>query len=138
MISSTDMGASLPLRQGLILWRTRQAALGCCNSLIPTRCFSAHGIPKFGRDWLTLLDSELDKIIRGEAEYRYVTHYLATVIPWRVYQNGELYIYTTPLVDPPLFWSKWMLLMLATVFILSLYLFHRIARLPFAPGQRDE
>jgi hypothetical protein len=55
-----------------------------------------------------------------------------------VYQNGEMSIYTTPLVDPQLFWSKWMLLLLATVLILSLYVLHRIARLPFAPVQRDE
>lgn len=103
-----------------------------------TLFFGAHGVPRFGRDWLTLLDSELEKIVRGEAEYQYVAHYLAPGIPWRVHQNDEMSIYTTPLVDPQLFWSKWMLLMLATVFILSLYLLHRIARLPFAPVQRDE
>ncbi|MEQ1681360.1 MAG: MBL fold metallo-hydrolase [Nitrospira sp.] len=103
-----------------------------------TMFFGAHGIPRFGRDWLTLLDSELEKIVRGEAEYRYVAHYLAPGIPWRVHQNNEISIYTTPLVDPQLFWSKWMLLMLATVFILSLYVLHRIARLPFAPVQSDK
>jgi glyoxylase-like metal-dependent hydrolase (beta-lactamase superfamily II) len=103
-----------------------------------TLFFGAHGIPRFGRDWLTLLDSALEKIVRGEAEYQYVAHYLAPGIPWRVHQNGEMSIYTTPLVDPQLFWSRWMLFVLATVFILSLYLLHRIARLPFAPVQRDE
>jgi glyoxylase-like metal-dependent hydrolase (beta-lactamase superfamily II) len=103
-----------------------------------TLFFGAHGIPRFGRDWLTLLDSELEKIVRGEAEYRYVAHYLAPGIPWRVYQNDKMSIYTTPLVDPQLFWSKWMLLMFATVFILSLYVLHCIARLLFAPVQRDE
>ncbi len=97
-----------------------------------TLFFGAHGIPRFARDWLTLLDSELDKIIRGEAEYRYVTHYLAPVIPWRVYQNGELYIYTTPLVDPPLLWSKWMLLVLGTVSVLACSFLHLIARWSFA------
>jgi len=34
--------------------------------------------------------------------------------------------------------AQWMLLVMATVFILSLYLRHRIARLPFAPVQGDE
>ncbi|MBI5673165.1 MAG: MBL fold metallo-hydrolase [Nitrospirae bacterium] len=103
-----------------------------------TLFLGAHGIPRFGRDWLTLLNSALEKIVRGEAEYRYVAHYLAPGIPWRVHQNGEMSIYTTPLVDPQLFWSRWMLLLLVTVFILSLYVLHRIARLPFAPVQRDE
>lgn len=103
-----------------------------------TLFFGAHGIPRFGRDWLTLLNSALEKIVRGEAEYRYVAHYLAPGIPWRVHQNGEMSIYTTPLVDPQLFWSRWMLLLLVTVFILSLYVLHRIARIPFAPVQRDE
>jgi hypothetical protein len=31
--------------------------------------------------------------------------------------------------------AQWMLLVVATVFILSLYVLHRIARLPFAPVQ---
>jgi glyoxylase-like metal-dependent hydrolase (beta-lactamase superfamily II) len=97
-----------------------------------TLFFDAHGIPRFGRDWLTRLDRELDKIVRGEAEYRYVTHYLAPGIPWRVHQNGDLYIYTTPLVDPPLFWSKWMLLVLGTVSILACSFLHLIARRSFA------
>jgi glyoxylase-like metal-dependent hydrolase (beta-lactamase superfamily II) len=96
-----------------------------------TRFFGAHGVPCFGRDWLTLLDSELGKIVTGEANYRYVAHYLAPGIPWRVQQNGNMYIYTTPLVDPPLFWSKWTLLLLAVVSALALYLLYRIARLPF-------
>jgi glyoxylase-like metal-dependent hydrolase (beta-lactamase superfamily II) len=91
--------------------------------------FGAHGIPRFGRDWLVLLDHELDKIIRGTASYRYAAHYLAPGIPWRVYQNGALYIYTTPLVDPSLFWSKWMGLLVVTVGLLFLYLLYRIVRL---------
>lgn len=98
-----------------------------------TQFFGAHGVPHFGRDWLTLLDRELGKIVTGEANYRYVAHYLAPGIPWRVQQNGDMYIYTTPLVDPPLFWSKWMLLVLAGVSTLSLYLFYRVVRLPFIP-----
>lgn len=68
-----------------------------------TQFFGAHGIPRFHRDWLTLLDRELEKIIKGTATSRYAAHYLAPGIPWRVYQNGGLYIYTTPLVDPPVF-----------------------------------
>jgi len=95
-----------------------------------TQFFGAHGIPQFGRDWLTLLDSELGKIVTGAANYRYAAHYLAPGIPWRVYQNGDLYIYTTPLVDPPLFWSKWTLLALGTEGLLSLSLLHRIVRRP--------
>jgi glyoxylase-like metal-dependent hydrolase (beta-lactamase superfamily II) len=97
-----------------------------------TQFLGAHGIPQFGRDWLMLLDSELDKIVKGVAEYRYASHYLAPGIPWRVQQNGDLYIYTTPLVDPPLFWSTWMLLILGAVSILSLYLLQRIVLLSFA------
>ena len=95
----------------------------------------AHGIPQFGRDWLILLDNELDKIVRGETEYRYVTHYLAPGIPWRVQQNGELYIYTTPLIDPQLFWSKWAFLIVITISILVLYRLYRLARLPFSPAR---
>ncbi len=91
-----------------------------------TLFFGAHGIPRFDRDWLTLLDRELDKITKGTATYRYAAHYLAPGIPWRVYQNGDLYIYTTPLVDPPVFWSKWALLLVITISILSLYLLCRI------------
>lgn len=90
--------------------------------------FGAHGSPRFSRSWLALLDSELGKIIRGEAEYRYASHYLAPGIPWRVRQHGDLYIYTTPLVDPPLFWSAWTLLILGTVSVLSLSLLYRIIR----------
>jgi glyoxylase-like metal-dependent hydrolase (beta-lactamase superfamily II) len=95
-----------------------------------TQFFGAQGIPRFSRDWLTLLDKELNKMIKGDAEYRYVTHYLAAGIPWRVSQNGDLYIYTTPLVDPSLFWSKWTLLMLVMVCALSLYLLYRMSRFP--------
>ncbi len=97
-----------------------------------TLFFGAHGIPQFGRDWLILLDNELDKIVRGDAEYRYAAHYLAPGLPWRIQQNGELYIYTTPLVDPPLFWSKWMLLVFGAVSVLALSLLHLIARRSFA------
>ena len=68
--------------------------------------FGAHGIPRFNRDGVALLDHELDEIIKGTATYRYAAHYRAPGIPWRVYQNGDLYIYTTPLVDPSVFWSK--------------------------------
>lgn len=85
-----------------------------------------------------LLDRELDKMVKGNAEYRYVAHYLAPGIPWRVQQNGDLYIYTTPLVDPPLFWSAWALLFMATVMILVLYLLLRIVRWSFAPCRRDQ
>jgi glyoxylase-like metal-dependent hydrolase (beta-lactamase superfamily II) len=102
-----------------------------------TQYFGAHGIPRFNRDWLILLDSELDKMVRGNAEYRYVGHYLAPGIPWRVQQNGDFYIYTTPLVDPPLFWSKWTLLLVATVIMLVLYLVLRVARLSLAPDRVD-
>lgn len=91
-----------------------------------TLFFGAHGIPRFDRDWLALLDRELDKIIKGAATYRYAAHYLAPGIPWRVYQNGDLSIYTTPLVDPPVFWSKWMWLLVAILSLLSLYLLYRI------------
>ena len=94
-----------------------------------TRFFGAHGIPRFDHDWLALFDRELDKIIRGTASYRYAAHYLAPGIPWRVYQNGDLYIYTTPLVDPPVFWSKWMWLLLTTMGLLLLYLLYRIVAL---------
>jgi glyoxylase-like metal-dependent hydrolase (beta-lactamase superfamily II) len=96
-----------------------------------TLFFGAHGVPRFGRDWLALLDRELDKIVHGEAEYKHVAHYLASGIPWRVHQNGEMFIYTTPLVDPPLFWSKGMLLVSATVTILALYLVYRISSLTY-------
>lgn len=99
---------------------------------VNTLFFGAHGIPRFGRDWLTLLDSELDRIVRGNTEYRYVSHYLAPGFPWRVQQNGELYIYTTPLIDPPLFWSKWMLLVLGTMSALALSILYRILTLSFA------
>ncbi|OQW36865.1 MAG: hypothetical protein A4C66_03325 [Nitrospira sp. HN-bin3] len=98
-----------------------------------TRFFGAHGIPRFDRDWLALLDRELDKIITGAATYRYAAHYLAPGIPWRVYQNGDLSIYTTPLVAPPLFWSKWVLLFVATVSFLMLYFLLRIVRMALVP-----
>jgi glyoxylase-like metal-dependent hydrolase (beta-lactamase superfamily II) len=98
---------------------------------VNTQFFGAHGIPQFNRDWLILLDKELGKIVTGEAEYRYVAHYLAPGIPWRVHQNGDLYIYTTPLVDPSLFWSKWTFLVLGTASIVPLYLLYRIVLLPF-------
>ena len=94
-----------------------------------TLFFGAHGIPRFGRDWLTLMDREFGKIVKGEPEYRYVTHYLAPGIPWRVQQNGNMYIYTTPLVDPPLFWSKWTLLVLVTVSLSALSLLLKIISL---------
>jgi len=71
-----------------------------------TQFFGAHGIPRFGRDWLILLDGELDKMVTGNAAYRYVAHYLAPGIPWRVQQNGDLYIYTTPLVIRHAFGQK--------------------------------
>lgn len=93
--------------------------------------FGAHGIPQFGRDWLMLLDSELDKIVRGDADYRYTAHYLAPGIPWRVHQNGDLYIYTTPFVNPPLFWSRWTLLAVVTMSLLTGYLLYRVVHLPF-------
>ncbi|MFO0699519.1 MAG: MBL fold metallo-hydrolase [Nitrospira sp.] len=100
-----------------------------------TRFFGAHGIPRFDRDWVALLDRELDKIIKGTASYRYAAHLLAPGIPWRVYQNGDLYIYTTPLVDPPVFWSKWTWLMLSAAILLSLYLLQRIVRFSFVPSR---
>jgi glyoxylase-like metal-dependent hydrolase (beta-lactamase superfamily II) len=93
-----------------------------------TLFFGAHGIPQFDRDWLVLLDRELDRIIKGTATYRYAAHYLAPGLPWRVYQTSDLYIYTTPLVDPPIFWSKWMGLLVVTMSFLSLYLLYRMAR----------
>jgi hypothetical protein len=65
-----------------------------------------------------------------------VAHYLVPGIPWRVQQNGDMYIYTTPLVDPPLFWPKWTLLVLAVVSALALYLLYRIVRLPFVPARQ--
>ena len=101
---------------------------------IETQFFGAHGIPQFGRDWLMLLDRELDKMVSGNATYRYVAHYLAPGMPWRVQQNGDLYIYTTPLVDPTLFWSKWTLLLIATVIVLVLYLLVRIGRVCIVAG----
>lgn len=87
--------------------------------------FGAHGIPRFHRDWLVLLNRELDKILNGTATYQYAAHYLAPGIPWRVYQNGDLYIYTTPLVDPLIFWSKWTGLLIVTMSLFSLYLLYR-------------
>lgn len=104
---------------------------------IDTQFFGAHGIPRFGRDWLALLDRELDKMVKGNAEYRYAAHYLAPGIPWRVYQQGDLYIYTTPWIDPPLFWSRWTLLAVATVILLVVYLLFRIVRWSVASGRVD-
>jgi glyoxylase-like metal-dependent hydrolase (beta-lactamase superfamily II) len=91
-----------------------------------TQFFGAHGVPRFTRDWLIRLESALGKMVNGQADYRYAAHYLAPGIPWRVQQNGTLYIYTTPLVDPSLFWSAWMLLALATASLLTLYLLYRM------------
>ena len=104
---------------------------------VDTQFFGAHSIPRFGRDWVMMLDRELDKMVNGNAEYRYVAHYLAPGMPWRVQQHGDLYIYTTPWVDPPLFWSKWTLLLVATVSLFGLYLLFRIVRRSFAPGRID-
>lgn len=118
----------------LMAYRTNSARLLHLTN-VNTQFFGAYGIPRFGRDWLTLLDSELDKMVRGDAEYRYVAHYLASGIPWRVQQQGDLYIYTTPLVDPLRFWSKWTLLCLATVSLLTLYLLFRIVRVSFMPDR---
>jgi glyoxylase-like metal-dependent hydrolase (beta-lactamase superfamily II) len=103
-----------------------------------TLFIGAHGIPRFGRDWLVLLDGELDKMVTGHAEYRYVAHYLASGIPWRVQQNGDLSIYTTPLVDPPLFWSLWTLLVVAAVSLLALFLLLRIGRRSVVPVRSSE
>ena len=97
-----------------------------------TQFFGAHGVPRFGRDWLILLESELQKMVQGEATYRYAAHYLAPGIPWRVQQNGEMYIYTTPLVTPSHFWSIWTFLIMAFVSILVLYGLVRVIRLLFA------
>jgi glyoxylase-like metal-dependent hydrolase (beta-lactamase superfamily II) len=101
-----------------------------------TQFFGAHGVPRFTRDWLTLLDSELGKMVSGKATYRYAAHYLAPGIPWRVQQNGELYIYTTPLVDPPLFWARETWLVVASVSLLALYLLYRFVCLLLAPVAR--
>ncbi len=103
-----------------------------------TQFLGAHGIPQFGRDWLMLLDRELDTMVNGNATYRYVAHYLAPGLPWRVQQNGDLSIYTTPLVDPHLFWSTWTLLLLAAVSLLALFLLLRIVRRSFVPVRRSE
>ena len=96
-----------------------------------TQFFGAHGIPRFGRDWVSLLSSELGTIVSGHPEYRYVAHYLTPGMPVRLQQNGDMYIYTTPLVDPPLFWSKWTLLLVAGVGALAVYPLYRVARLFF-------
>ena len=103
-------------RQHAVLWRARHPTL---------------------RSQLADADGqELGKIVKGIPDYRYVAHYLVPGIPWRVQQNGDMYIYTTPLVDPPLFWSKWTLLVLAVVSALALYLLYRIVRLPFVPARQ--
>ena len=96
-----------------------------------TQFFGAHGIPRFGRDWVFLMSSELGKIVSGQPEYRYVAHYLAPGIPVRLQQNENMYIYTTPLVDPPLFWSKWMLLLVGVFGSLVCYLSYRVTQLLF-------
>lgn len=84
------------------------------------------------------MDNELGKIVTGKPDYRYAAHYLVPGIPWRVQQNGDMCIYTTPLVDPPLFWfwSKWMLLVLAVVSALVLYMLYWMVRLPFVPARQ--
>ena len=96
-----------------------------------TQFFGAHGIPRFGRDWVSLLSSELGKIVSGKQEYRYVAHYLIPVIPVRLQQSEDMYIYTTPLMDPPFFWSKWMLLVVVVFGVLVCYLSYRVTRLVF-------
>ena len=96
-----------------------------------TQFFGAHGIPRFGRDWVSLLSSELDKIVGGQPEYRYVAHYLIPGMPVRLQQNATMFIYTTPLVDPSLFWSKWTVLVVAVFCALALYFIYRAARLLF-------
>lgn len=96
-----------------------------------TQFFGAHGIPRFGRDWVSLLSSELGKIVSGKPEYRYVSHYLIQGMPVRLQQNEDMYIYTTPLVDPSLFWSKWTLLVMAVFGALALYAIYRVACLLF-------
>ena len=96
-----------------------------------TQFFGAHGIPRFGRDWVSLMSSELGKIVSGTPDYRYVAHYLAPGIPVRLQQNENMYIYTTPLVDPPLFWSKWMLLLVGVFGSLVCYLSYRVTQLLF-------
>jgi glyoxylase-like metal-dependent hydrolase (beta-lactamase superfamily II) len=100
-----------------------------------TQFFGAHGIPLFGRDWVSLMSDELGKIVSGKQDYRYVAHYLAPGIPVRLQQNEDMYIYTTPLVDPPLFWSKWMLLVVVVFGALVFYLIYRVARLLFVAGR---
>lgn len=105
---------------------------------IDTQFFGAHGIPQFGRDWLMLLDHELDTMVTGHATYRYVAHYLAPGMPWRVQQDGDLYIYTTPLVDPSFFWSLWTLLVVAAVSLLALFLLLRIGRRSVVPLRSSE
>ena len=96
-----------------------------------TQFLGAHGIPRFGRDWVSLLSSELGKIVSGKPDYHYVAHYLTSGLPVRLQQNEDMYIYTTPLVDPPLFWSKWALLVVTVFGALVFYLIYRVARLLF-------
>ena len=96
-----------------------------------TQFFGAHGIPRFGHDWVSLMSSELGKIVSGKPDYRYVTHYLIPGLPVRLQQNKDMYIYTTPFVDPPLFWSKWTLLVVSVFAALVFYLIYRVARLFF-------
>ena len=99
-----------------------------------TQFLGAHGIPHFGRDWVSLLSNELGKIVSGKPDYRYVAHYLIPGIPVRLQQNATMFIYTTPLVDPSLFWSKWTLLMGAVFAVLAVYLLYRVARRFFVAG----
>jgi glyoxylase-like metal-dependent hydrolase (beta-lactamase superfamily II) len=101
-----------------------------------TQFFGAHGIPRFGRDWVFLMSNELGKIVSGKQDYRYVAHYLAPGIPVRLQQNEDMYIYTTPLVDPTLFWSRWALLVVAVFGTLALYVLYRVAWLVFVSVRR--
>lgn len=95
-----------------------------------TRYLGAHGDPHFDRAWVSLIDSELGKMVAGTANYRYASHYLVPgKMPLRVLRNGDLYIYTTPLVDPGLFWSKWTLLAIGSVLLVALYSLVRLVRL---------
>ena len=112
----------------LVAYKTNSARLLHLTNA-DTLFFGAHGIPRFSRDWLSLLDNELARMLTGDVAYRYVTHYLAPGLPWRVSQNGDLYMYTTPLVDPSWFWSKWTFLVLIAMSMLSLYLLYRMSSL---------
>ena len=123
-------------RANLVAYKANSARLLQLTN-IDTQFFGAHGIPQFGRDWLMVLDRALDTMVNGNATYRYVAHYLAPGLPWRVQQSGDLSIYTTPLVDPHLFWSKWALLLMATVSLLVFYSLFRIVRWSLTPVRVD-